>query len=55
MTEPVKQPPRPAADATGGPAYVLERQIGYLLRRAHQRASARFATPSLFHKISLGG
>jgi DNA-binding MarR family transcriptional regulator len=29
--------------ADAGPAYVLEQQIGHLLRRAHQRATAIFA------------
>jgi DNA-binding MarR family transcriptional regulator len=32
----------PAADADPGAAYRLEDQIGYLIRRAHQRASAIF-------------
>ena len=32
-----------AGAAEGAPPYVLEKQIGHLLRRAHQRASAIFA------------
>ncbi|MDH5557305.1 MAG: MarR family transcriptional regulator [Alphaproteobacteria bacterium] len=36
MIEVEKKPPREGGD------YVLEEQIGYLLRRAHQRASAIF-------------
>ena len=29
-------------DSSGGAAYTVEQQIGYLLRRAHQRATALF-------------
>ncbi len=33
---------KPAAPAAAGPAFRLEDQVGHLLRRAHQRASADF-------------
>lgn len=32
-----------SADAAPAPVYLLEQQIGHMLRRAHQRASAIFA------------
>lgn len=37
-----KQPEPKAASGTSRPSYRIEDQIGYLLRRAHQRASAIF-------------